>query len=108
MDRSGEIWSEDIVLRNNVLHDSYDNDLLKIHHGVRFATVEGNLFYNQGPGEQHMDVNSVTDVTVQDNVFFNDYVASGREISEDAKHFIIVKDSNASAQGQQSPGAGAV
>jgi hypothetical protein len=99
MDRSGEIWSEDIVLRNNVLHDSYDNDLLKIHHGVRFATVEGNLFYNQGPGEQHIDVNSVTDVTVQDNVFFNDYVASDREISEDAKHFIIVKDSNASEDG---------
>lgn len=93
VDRGGDFLAEQIVLRNNIIHDSFDNDLLKIHDGVRFATVEGNLFYNQGPSEQHMDVNSVSDVVIQDNVFFNDYAASGRAIP-DAKHFIIIKDSN--------------
>ncbi len=91
-------WTEDVVLRNNVIHDSFDNDLLKIHRGVRFATVEGNLFYNQGPSEQQIDLNSVTDITIQDNVFFNDYAASNRS-AVGSKHFIVVKDPNATEDG---------
>jgi hypothetical protein len=84
--------SDYIVLRNNVFHDSYDNDILKIATGSSFITVEGNVFYNQASGEQHMDVNSVSDVTIQDNIFFNDY--AGRPNVDDAKHFIVIKDSN--------------
>jgi hypothetical protein len=94
VDRRNDIWSEHVTFRNNVFHDSYGDDLLKIHNGVRFATVEGNVFYNQGKNEQHIDVNSVTDVIIQNNIFFNDFVASGRDEDSPAKHFIVVKDSN--------------
>ena len=94
VDRRDDTWSERITFRNNVFHDSYGDDLLKIHNGVKFATVEGNVFYNQGKDEQHIDVNSVTDVVVQDNIFFNDFAASGRDEDSPAKHFIVVKDSN--------------
>ena len=92
--RSGDDWSERITFRNNIFHDSYDNDLLKIHDGSRFVTVEGNVFYNQGDSEQQMDVNSVTDIVIQDNVFFNDFSRSGRSDAGKTKHSIIVKDSN--------------
>lgn len=94
VDRRGEEWAKNVTFRNNIFHDSYNNDLLKINNGVRFATVENNIFYNQGDSDQHMDLNSVTDVIVQDNIFFNDFAGSGRSNSMTTKHFIIIKDSN--------------
>lgn len=96
---SGAIWAEEIVFRNNIFHDSYNNDLLKLYNGVRSAVVEGNVFYNQGAGEQQMDVNSVVDVIIRENIFFNDYEGSGREPPEDTKHFIIIKDSGGERDG---------
>ncbi len=92
-------WSERITLHNNIFHDSYNSDLLKIYDGARFITVENNIFYNQGSNEQHMDVNSVTDVVIQDNIFFNDFAGSGRINTNDTKAFIVVKDSNEGADG---------
>jgi hypothetical protein len=99
VDRSKEGWAEWIVFRNNIFHDSYNNDLLKIHNGSRFVTVEGNIFYNQGSSDQHLDVNSVTDVTIQDNIFFNDFTGSDRINPNDSKHFIVIKDSNGNEDG---------
>lgn len=99
MDRRNDIWSEYVTFRNNIFHDSYNDDLLKIHNGSRFVTVEGNIFYNQGESEQHMDVNSVTDIVIQDNIFFNDFAGSGRSNENNTKHFIVVKDSNENSDG---------
>ena len=99
VDRSDQLWSENITFRNNIFHDSYNNDLLKIYNGARFISVIGNIFYNQGSNEQHMDVNSVTDVTIQDNIFFNDYAGSGRSNLNDTKAFIVIKDSNENEDG---------
>jgi hypothetical protein len=93
-DRRDDTWSENITFRDNIFHDSYGDDLLKLHNGVRNATVDGNVFYNQGGNEQCIDVNSVTDVEIHDNIFFGDYSASDREPDDPAKHFIVVKDSN--------------
>ena len=86
---------QNIVIRNNIFHDSYNNDLLKVNNGVINVTVEGNLFYNQHGGHQHIDINSVEGVVVQDNVFFNDYASSGRS-DVNARSFVLVKDSNGS------------
>lgn len=99
VDRADDIWSENITFRNNIFHDSYNNDLLKIHNGVRFAVVENNIFYNQGVNEQHIDVNSVTDIVIQDNIFFNDFAGSDRPVANDTKHFIVIKDSNENSDG---------
>jgi hypothetical protein len=93
------VWAELITLRNNIFHDSYNNDLLKIYTGARFITVENNVFYNQEGSDQHIDVNSVTDVVIQDNIFFNDFAGSGRSYPTDTKAFIVIKDSNESADG---------
>jgi len=100
MDRRDDIWTEHITFRNNIFHDSYNNDLLKIHNGNRFVTIENNVFYNQGESDQHIDVNSVTDIIIQDNIFFNDFSGSGRTNTNNTKHFIVVKDSNEESDGQ--------
>lgn len=92
------VWSQSVTLRNNILHDSYDNDLVKIHAGVRYAVVEGNILFNQGESEQHIDVNSVTDVVIQDNIFFNDFDRSQRSFGM-TKHFIVIKDSGRADDG---------
>ncbi|MFP3914644.1 MAG: hypothetical protein ACLFWM_07190 [Actinomycetota bacterium] len=90
--------SERITIRDNIIHDSYEDDLLKIRSGARFVTVQGNVFYNQAPREQHIDVNGVQDIVITDNVFSNDFGASGREDGEDTKAFIVVKDSSATGE----------
>ena len=83
-----------ITLRNNVLHDSYNNDILKINNGSEQITVEGNVFYNQTGSDEHIDANSVTDVVIQDNIFFNDFAGSGRTNNNDTSSYIVIKDSN--------------
>ena len=80
-----------IEFRNNIIHSSTNNDLLKINNGAENIVVEGNLFFNQAGSDEHIDVNSVVGVTVQDNVFFN---TSARP---DTSSFVVVKDSNGSS-----------
>jgi hypothetical protein len=87
-----------ITLRNNVLHDSYNNDILKVNNNASDISVEGNMFYNQAGSDEHIDVNSVTDVLIQDNVFFNDFAGSGRSDS-DTSSFVVIKDSNGNDDG---------
>jgi len=98
--RSGNTWAENITFQNNIFHDSYNNDLLKIYDGARNIVVQNNIFYNQGENEQHMDVNSVNNVIIQDNIFFNDYAGSGRAMPANLHAFIVIKDSNGNADGQ--------
>lgn len=99
IDGSRDGMAEDIILRNNIFRNAYNNDLLKILDGVRFTTIENNVFYNQGPNDDHIDVNSVTDITIQDNIFFNDFAGSNMPDPGDTKAFITVKDSNENSDG---------
>ncbi len=42
----------------------------------------------------------MTDITVQDNIFFNDFAGSDRPNDEETKSFITVKDSTVYEDGQ--------
>jgi hypothetical protein len=88
-------WAEEIVYRDNVFHDSWNNDLLKVNNGARNVRIEGNVFYNQTGSDEHIDINGVTDVVVSDNVFFNDFAGSGRPNANDTSSYIVIKDSGA-------------
>jgi hypothetical protein len=90
-----------LTFADNIFHDAVDEDLLKIRSRARSIIVRGNVFYNQGSNEQHVDVNSVTDVVIEGNVFFNDFGASGRPDDGTTKHFIVVKDSNEGEDGRR-------
>ncbi len=84
-----------ITLRDNILHDSFNNDVLKINNGASDIRVVGNMFYNQSGSDEHIDINSVDGVIVEDNVFFNNFAASGRSNGNDTSSYVVVKDSNA-------------
>jgi hypothetical protein len=90
---------EDITIRNNIFHDSYNNDLLKINNNARDVSVLGNMFYNQAGSDEHIDINSVADVLVEGNVFFNDFAGSGRS-DTDTSSFVVIKDSNGNTDGR--------
>ncbi|MDX1999291.1 MAG: DUF1565 domain-containing protein [Thermoanaerobaculia bacterium] len=90
----GEMAVSFVTLRNNVIHDSWNNDLVKINNGARDITVEGNLFYNQSGSDEHIDINSVEGVIVRENVFFNDFAGSGRPVGNDTSSYVVIKDSN--------------
>jgi hypothetical protein len=79
-----------LVFRDNIIHSSTNNDLLKINNGAENVIVEGNLFFNQSGSDEHIDINSVVGVTVQDNIFLN---TSARP---DTSSFVVIKDSNGS------------
>lgn len=95
VDGGGDGSVRDITLRNNIIHDSTNNDLLKINNAAHDVLVTGNLFYNQTGSDEHIDVNSVQNVVVEDNVFFNDFAGSGRTNGNDTSSYIVIKDSNA-------------
>ena len=52
------------------------------------------MFYNQTGSDEHIDINSVEDVIVRDNVFFNDFAGSGRVNGNNTSSYIVIKDSN--------------
>lgn len=85
-----------VTLRNNIIHDSFNNDLVKVNSGAAEILIQGNSFYNMGgPGlDSHLDINSATAVVVEDNIFFNDFPASGRANGNNSGSYIVVKDSN--------------
>ena len=85
--------ASNVSLRNNIIHDSTDNDLLKINNGAQNIVVENNMFYNQAGSDEHIDINSVNNIVVQDNVFFN---STFQTITSS---FIVIKDSNGNSDG---------
>ncbi|CAM2009164.1 hypothetical protein APED_21110 [Acanthopleuribacter pedis] len=85
--------TRNITIENNIIHDSYNNDLLKINNGARDITVRGNLFFNQQGSDEHMDVNGVENIVIEDNIFFNHFEGSGRPNGNDTSSFIVVKNS---------------
>jgi hypothetical protein len=83
-----------ILLHNNIIHDSYKNDIIKINDGAHHIRILGNVFYNQPRGgDEHLDINSVHDVMVEDNVFFNDFAASRRPVANGTHPFVLIKNS---------------
>ncbi len=81
-----------VTFRNNVFHDSQNNDLMKVNNGADEVLIENNIFYNQQGPDSHIDINSATDVMVRHNVFFNDFPADVADA--DTASFLVIKDSN--------------
>ncbi|MBA6417202.1 hypothetical protein H4J50_14385 [Colwellia sp. 6M3] len=94
MDAGGKNRVRNITLRNNIIHDSYNNDLVKINYGVEDIQIICNIFYNQGDSDEHIDVNSAKNITIKNNVFFNDFQKSDRTYTKKSSSFIAVKDSD--------------
>jgi hypothetical protein len=87
-----------MTLRDNIFHDSYNNDIVKVNNAATDVLITGNMFYNQAGSDEHMDINSVTGVVIEDNVLFNDFAGSGRS-DNSTSSFIVIKDSNGASDG---------
>lgn len=85
----------EITFRNCIIHDSYRNDLIKINDHASRITFTGCVFFNQAnrAGDEHFDINTVTDILIEDSIFFNDYPGSGRPDEHRAHSFIVIKNS---------------
>jgi len=94
IDGGGTGAVHNITIKNNLLHDSYNNDILKINNAAYNIVVAGNMFYNQTGSDEHIDINSVEHIVIQDNIFFNNFAASGRINNNDTSSYIVIKDSN--------------
>ena len=78
-------------LRNNVIHDSYDNDGIRVLQSDD-VVIAGNVLYNSA--DHMIDVNVGSQRTIiEDNVFFADYAGSGRVLPGGLSAFIVVKNS---------------
>jgi hypothetical protein len=78
-----------------IIHDCYNNDLIKINDSTRDILFRGCIFFNQTDhgGDEHFDINTVTDISVEDSIFFNDYNGSGRRGENKSQAFVVIKNS---------------
>lgn len=86
--------TKQILLHNCIIHDSFKNDIIKINDSAHHIRVLECLFYNQpNKGDEHLDINTVHDVMVEDSIFFNDYAASRRPVVNIAHPYVLIKNS---------------
>lgn len=91
--------ADNVTIENCIIHDSYNDDLVRILHSTN-VTMQFNVTYNGGSGEEHYDINGGSqNVVVQDSVLFNAYPETGRP--EDTPGVqIVVKTSYPDADGR--------
>ncbi|MGA2063958.1 MAG: right-handed parallel beta-helix repeat-containing protein [Thermoguttaceae bacterium] len=78
-----------------IIHDCYNNDLVKVNDLAQRVVFRNCVFFNQTDhgGDQHLDINTVTDITVEDSILLNDYSGSGRRSVNQSQGFVVVKNS---------------
>jgi hypothetical protein len=83
-----------------MIHDGYNNDLIKINDFTRDIRFRGCIFFNQTDhgGDEHFDINTVTDIAVEDSIFFNDYAGSGRRAQNQSHAFVVIKNSGSTPE----------
>lgn len=118
-----DLAAENIVISNNVIHDitidsgctnGSPGDLVKALSdggGVTKLLVSSNIFYNQGPGEEQLDINGVygtseTDygAKLQGNIHFNNF---NTEPTNQTQAYVTIKDSLGDTDGAGSDTEGA-
>jgi len=84
-----------IAFEDCIIHDSYNNDLVKINDGTHHILFRNCVFFNQTDhgGDEHFDINTCTDIRVEDSIFFNDYAGSGRRVGNQGHAFVVIKNS---------------
>ena len=84
-----------VTFENCIVHDSYNNDLIKVNYAVHHIAFRNCLIFNQPDhsGDEHFDINTVTNVEIDGCILFNDFTGSGRRSEHRSQGFIVVKNS---------------
>jgi hypothetical protein len=87
--------TDHVTFADCIIHDSYNNDLVKVNAHAHHIAFRGCIFFNQNDheGDEHLDINTVTEVRVEGSIFFNDFPGSGRELENRAHSFVVIKNS---------------
>jgi hypothetical protein len=89
--------THNLTFENCFLHDSYNNDIVKINSQAHDITFRRCVLYNQPTnGDEHFDINTVTDVTLEGNIFLNDFAGSGRANQNTTHPYVVIKNSSTS------------
>ena len=85
-----------ITFRDCIIHDSYNDDLIKVNDLAHHVAFRGCLVYNarDAGGIQLFDINVVADVAVEDCILTSDQEGSGRATAHKAGSFIVIKNSS--------------
>jgi hypothetical protein len=91
--------ADDVTIENCIIHDSYGDDLVRILHSTN-VTMQFNVTYNAGSGEEHYDINGGSrNIVIQDSVLFNAYPETGR-LDATAGALVVTKTSYPDADGR--------
>lgn len=83
-----------LTFENCLIHDSYNNDLVKVNNKTHDVTFRRCLVYNSdAAGDELFDINTVQDITLEDNIFLMDREGSGRENGNNTWPYIVIKNS---------------
>jgi hypothetical protein len=89
--------THNLAFENCFIHDSYNNDIVKINSQAHDITFRRCVLYNQPTnGDEHFDINTVTDVTLEGNIFLNDFAGSGRVNQNTTHPYVVIKNSSTS------------
>ena len=80
--------------------DTSSNDLIKINARAHEGVVRACVLYNQNDhgGDEHLDINTVNDVRVEDCILLNDFAACGRPVGNRSHSFVVIKNSGSAAK----------
>ena len=89
-----------IRFENCFIHDSYNNDLIKINSSANHIVFSNCAVFNQTThvGDQLFDINTVRDIIVEDCLLFSDYAGSGRNDPLLSQSFIVIKSSSSNPE----------
>jgi hypothetical protein len=94
---SGTVGSRNVGFLNCIFGDSYFQDTIKVNTPeTRDVWFRGCVFFNNAEGCNIFDINTVTDVDIEECIFFQDYAGSGRTMSDingGAAGMILIKNS---------------
>ncbi|MGA2496890.1 MAG: hypothetical protein ABSH20_04070 [Tepidisphaeraceae bacterium] len=84
-----------LIFQDCIIHDGYGNDMVKINDGAHDIGFRRCVFYNptDHEGDQHLDINTVTDIVIEDSILFDDYAGSQRVGAHKGQGFIVIKNS---------------
>ena len=88
--------ANNIIFENCIIHDSYNNDIIKINDNAHHITFRNCILFNQdGGGDDIFDINTVEDITVENCILLSDRAGSGRTVdgSNLPHSFFTIKNS---------------
>jgi len=84
-----------LTFENCIIHDSYENDLVKINDRAHHITFRRCLLYNvPRGGDELFDINVVTDVVIEDCILTSDMEGRGRTNENRTHPYIVIKNSS--------------